>query len=240
MTAPAPTPPKRLRVWDLPARLFHWVLVALVVTSWASAQFAESLHDATLKYHCWSGYGVLVLVVWRVLWGFVGPAQSRLSRFVKSPAAALIYARDLISGTTRRFLGHNPLGGYMVLALLLVLLAQATLGLFVADREELATGPLYKLIDPQLWKPVRHWHHFIFNRVILPLAILHIAVNLSYQFVKREPLITAMVTGDKPAMAYEDQAGSNTPQPSNARALLCLLASAVLVFGMIATLGGKI
>ena len=240
MTAPAPTPPKRLSVWDLPARLFPWVLVALVVTSWASAQFAESLHDATLKYHRWSGYGVLVLVVWRVLWGFVGPAQSRFSRFVKSPAAALIYARDLISGTTRRFLGHNPLGGYMVLALLLVLLAQATLGLFVADREDLATGPLYKLIDPQLWKPVRHWHHFIFNRVILPLAILHIAVNLSYQFVKREPLITAMVTGDKPAMAYEDQAGSNTPQPSNARALLCLLASAVLVFGMIATLGGKI
>ena len=240
MTAPAPTAPKRLRVWDLPARLFHWVLVALVVTSRASTEFAESLHDATLKYHRWSGYGVLVLVVWRVLWGFVGPEQSRFSRFVKSPTAALIYAWDLISGTTRRFLGQNPLGGYMVLALLLVLLAQATLGLFVADREELASGPLYKLIDPQLWKPVRHWHHFIFNRVILPLAILHIAVNLSYQFVKREPLISAMVTGDKPAMAYEDQAGSNTPQPSNARALLCLLASAVLVFGMIATLGGKI
>ena len=230
----------QVKAWDLSTRLFHWSLAVLVLASWASAEFADSLIDPTLKYHRWAGYGLLILLVWRVIWGFFGPARSRFSRFVKGPGAALAYAREVWAGTPCRFLGHNPLGGYMVLALLAILIVQSVLGLFVSARDELATGPLYKLIDPQLWRPVKLWHHFIFNRVILAVAGLHIAVNLYYQFVKREPLIRAMITGDKPDSAYVDAAYAGTARPSGVRALLCLVVSAALVFGLIIALGGKI
>ena len=103
-----------IKVWDLPTRLFHWALVLLIVVSWATSEFAEALHDATLKYHRFSGYIILVLVVWRLLWGVVGPAASRFSNFVRGPRAAFGYVRDQLAGMPRRFLGHNPVGGYMI------------------------------------------------------------------------------------------------------------------------------
>ena len=230
----------QVEVWDLPTRIFHWTLVVLVFAGWGTSEWSQALHDPTLKFHRWAGYGILVVMGWRVLWGFFGPPASRFSHFIAKPGVALAYGRDVIAGASRRFLGHNPLGGYMVLALLVILIAEAGLGLFVVDRDELANGPLYKLIDPTLLPAVRHWHRFIFYRVILPLAGLHILANAYYQFVKRDPLIRAMITGQKPAGSYEDQADASEPGPSPARALLCLSVSAAFVFGTIIALGGKI
>lgn len=241
MTDPATTGP--VRVWDLPTRLFHWALVLLVVLSWASAEFSDKLADVTMRWHRWTGYAVLVLLMWRLMWGFAGSPASRFASFVSSPRVALDYGRDLVSGFSRRYLGHNPLGAWMVLALLAVVTTQATVGLFTVEHDELANGPLSRLVSEGWWKPIRRTHHFLFENVLLPLIALHVAANALYGLVKGEPLVKAMVTGKKPAGAYVDAAALNEAGPTRAiavRAILCLAVSAVLVFGVLLTFGGRL
>lgn len=231
------------RVWDLPTRLFHWALVLLVASAWASSHYAAELKDVTLRWHRWNGYALLVLLTWRLIWGVVGSPASRFSSFVASPAAALRYGLDVARGNARRFLGHNPLGAWMVVALILAVLGQAVLGLFTVEHDDLANGPLARLVDESLWKPIRRWHHFIFDRLILPLAALHIAANLFYGLVKREPLVRAMVTGVKPAGDYEDAMKLSTDADTGSpllRAFICLAAAGALVFTPLLAFGGKL
>ncbi len=237
------------RVWDLPTRLFHWTLVLLVISAWATAYYAEELRDATLRWHRWNGYAVLVLLAWRLLWGFVGSPASRFSSFIGSPAAALRYGLDVARGKARRFLGHNPLGAWMVIALILAVLAQAVVGLFTTEHNDLASGPLARWAGDDLTKPIRRWHHFVFDKVILPLATLHIVANLFYALVKREPLIRAMVTGVKPAGDYEDSprlatAGDSSTDTGTGRvllrAVLCLAAAVAIVFAPLLAFGGRL
>ena len=237
--APAATAAtQRARAWDLPTRAFHWSLVALIAAAWATSTFAEKLGDATLRLHRGIGLAVLVLVVWRLLWGLVGSSTSRFAGFVRSPVAAVSYARDLVSGRDRRFLGHNPLGAFMVLALLAVIAGQGALGLFTVEHNDLASGPLARFVAEELWKPIRRWHHFLFETALLPLAGLHILANVLYGVVKRDPLIPAMVTGSKPAAAYED-APTATLAPTW-RALVCLALAAALVLAPIKLLAGRL
>lgn len=230
--------PQSVRAWDLPTRLFHWSLLTLVIASWATAQFAERIKDPTLRLHRWAGIAILVLVTWRLLWGFAGAPTSRFSRFVRSPGAALAYARDLMAGRTRHYLGHNPLGAYMILALLAVLIAQAGLGLFTTEHNDLASGPLARFAPEDWVKPIRRWHHFLFNRVLLPLAGLHILANALYGVVKRDPLVRAMVTGRKPAADYADANGEVTN--AGGRALICLVIAVAIVLGGITVAGGRL
>src|SRR5512136_1720920 len=125
--------------WDLPTRIFHWTLVALIVCAWATFEFSEELDDPRLVWHRWNGLALLSLIVWRVLWGFMGPGNARFTSFVRGPGAALRYARDLLSGTPRHFLGHNPLGSFIILALIGLVAAIGTLGLFALEHNDLAT-----------------------------------------------------------------------------------------------------
>lgn len=243
MTNPVTTGTGMVRVWDLPTRVFHWALVLLVVSSWASAEFSDKLADVTMRWHRWAGYSLLVLLVWRLLWGLVGSPASRFASFVSSPRAALAYGQELVRGHSRRYLGHNPLGAWMVLALLAVVAAQATIGLFTVEHDELANGPLARLVSESWWKPIRRTHHFLFENVLLPLIALHVVANALYGLLKREPLVKAMVTGDKPAGAYADAAALNAIRPVHAvavRAILCLAASTALVFGVLLTFGGRL
>ena len=228
-----------MTAWDLPTRLFHWSLVALVAAAWISYRYAEALGDVTLVWHRGIGLAILTLVVWRVLWGFAGSATSRFATFVRSPAAALAYARDLIAGKSRHFLGHNPLGAWMILALLCVLATDAGFGLFAVDDNDLTGGPLYRLVSEDANKFATHWHEEIFDAVLLPLIALHIAANVFYGRVKKEPLITAMVTGMKPAGAYEDAQCIGAAGRPMLRAALLLVLAAAIVLGAIFGLGGK-
>jgi cytochrome b len=229
------------RVWDLPTRLFHWALVIVVASAWASAYYADTLRDVTMRWHRWNGYGLLVLLVWRLLWGFAGSPASRFANFLASPLTALRYGLDTVLGRSRRFLGHNPLGGWMVVALLVALAAQAVLGLFTIEHDDLANGPLAGLIADGWAKPIRRWHHFMFEQVILWLVGLHLVANLLYAVVKREPLVRAMITGSKPPGAYEDAGRIGSPPSAMAlRALLCLVIAAGLVFGSILAAGGRL
>ncbi|WP_439542017.1 cytochrome b/b6 domain-containing protein [Hyphomicrobium sp.] len=230
----------RVPAWDLPTRLFHWTLLGLVVSAWATSEFAESLGDETLVLHRANGLALLTLLVWRMLWGVFGSSTARFATFVGGPRRIVAYARGLITGRSPAYLGHNPLGALMVVALLASLLAIATLGLFATDDNDLAGGPLYRLVGEAANARAAGLHDRIFHVVLLPLAALHVAANTLYTLVKKEPLIQAMIRGTKPAADYADAASVEIPSAPGLRALACLAAAAVIVLGGILALGGNL
>jgi cytochrome b len=226
---------RNVKAWDWPTRAFHWTLVFCIVSAWASFRLADRIGDPTLIWHRWNGYAILVLVVFRLIWGFVGSSTSRFTAFVTWPWNAAAYGFDMLRGRKRLFLGHNPLGTWMILALLAAVAAQGMLGLFSLEHNELVAGPLKRLIAHELSEKVTKWHVWFFN-VILALAAVHIAANALYGLVKKEPLIRAR----KPAEAYEDEDEAVIAEAVGFRALVVLLMAAGIVFGGIIAAGGRI
>jgi cytochrome b len=228
-----------VKAWDWPTRAFHWTLVFCLVSAWASFKLADRIGDTTLIWHRWNGYAILILLTFRLIWGFVGSSTSRFAAFVTWPWSALRYALDLATGKSRPFLGHNPLGGWMILILLTAVTVQGSMGLFALEHNELVAGPLKRLIAHETSEAITKLHVKGIN-LILGLAAIHITANVLYGLLKKDPLIRAMVTGRKPAEAYEDQAEARIAENVTLRALLCLLAAKILVFGGITALGGRI
>lgn len=224
--------------WDLPTRLFHWTLLALIVWAWVSVSYAEALGDTLLVYHRANGLAILTLIVWRILWGFAGSSTSRFRGFVRGPSAVASYAGGLLRGRAPRYLGHNPLGALMVIALLATVATIGTLGLFAVDDNDLVGGPLYALVGEGTNISLTRRHDQIFHLVLLPLVLLHIAANSLYTLVKKEPLVQAMVTGRKPAETYAD--ASAATQAPLGRAVVCLVIAALIVLGGILALGGSL
>ncbi len=182
------TPDSRL-VWDLPLRMTHWALVLAVAGCWAT-------HYAGVEWFTWHrrlGYTVLVLVAFRVVWGFVGTRHARFASFVRGPRMLLAYLRERGPATV----GHNPLGALSVIALLALLLLQAATGLFAND-EIMNMGPFYGWIAPELSNRITSLHRAS-SEWLLVLIGLHVAAVVSYVFVRRQPLMSAMITGRKPA-----------------------------------------
>jgi len=232
--------PSKVRAWDLPTRLFHWLLALLIQFAWVSWRYAEVLGDPALKLHRWNGHTVLVLVVWRVLWGLFGSSTSRFSAWLWWPWTAAGYGIRLLRGQTPLYLSHNPLGSYMILLLLAAVTAQATSGLFAVEHNDLTAGPLYRLISEATQKTVTGWHTSFFYWWVLVLVPIHILANLWYGLAKREPLITAMITGRKPAAAYLDAPEATIVARPLLRALACLAVAAGVVFGIVyGAMGGK-
>ena len=205
-------------VWDLPVRITHWLLVVGVAGSWAT-------HHAGVEWFAWHrrlGYAVLVLAAFRVAWGFVGTRHARFASFVRGPRAVLDYLR-----TGRETTGHNPLGALAVLAMLVLLLAQASSGLFAND-EIMNAGPLYGWIAPDLSNRLTSLHRAN-SDWLLTLIALHLAAVAWYVRVRRRALVRAMVTGRKDAHAVPDSEairGSRTPL---AVAIVLLLAGALVL-----------
>lgn len=224
----------KVLAWDFPTRIFKWTLVALVASAWASNKFGGGMPN----WHKWTGYAILVLIVFRLLWGFVGGSTARFASFVRGPGAALSYGLSFLQGRTPKYLGHNPLGGAMVIAILIALAAQAVLGLYAGDDDRLIIdGPLARTVSNSAVTIAARWHHRVFDLLKI-LIVLHVAANLYYAFVKREPLIKGMATGYKPAADYVDAPAARPGSPM--AALGCLIAAVVIVFGGIVALGGKI
>ncbi|MDX2257513.1 MAG: cytochrome b/b6 domain-containing protein [Hyphomicrobiaceae bacterium] len=234
-SAGAPT----VLAWDAPTRLFHWALVLAIATSWATYEFSESIGDPVLKWHRWSGHVVLVLIVWRVLWGFVGTSTARFATFIPSPSEVAGYVWQMRAGAAPGYLGHNPLGSLMVLALLGLVAAQAVLGLFTVEHNDLTAGPLYRLISEAQQKLLSAWHGFLFEGVIVWLIAAHIIANVAYGFIRRSPHVSAMLTGRKHAGRFADAPAARVPARPLARAFACLLIAAALVYGTIVALGGR-
>ncbi len=176
-------------VWDIPVRLFHWILVLLIAFSWLSNKMDW------MTWHMYSGYTILTLVLFRILWGFVGSTHARFSDFICGPRALIAYVKTLPSRTAAKFAGHNPLGGISVVLILLCVLVQAGTGLFAND-DIINEGPLYKHVSKALSDWLTTIHKYNFN-VLLALIGVHVAAVLYYLVWKSENLIKPMFTGRK-------------------------------------------
>lgn len=184
--------------WDLPTRLFKWSLVGLVALAWISSGF----EDPEMTVHKAAGIGILTLLVFRLLWGFVGGSTSRFAAFVRGPRAVAEHLRAMREGSARPYLGHNPVGGLMVVGLLAACSIQVALGLCASDGV-MAVGPLAGHVGED-WASWAGTLHCVWFYALLSLAAVHIATNVYYQLFKREKLITAMVTGRKARLGFAD------------------------------------
>jgi len=181
----------KILVWDLPLRLFHWLLVLLVVVSVVSAKIGGN----AMQIHLLSGYTVFTLVLFRILWGFLGGAHARFASFVRGPAAVISYLRALPRHQAGQHLGHNPAGAWSVIIMLIALLVQAGTGLFSND--DIATeGPLAKLVSKALSDRITGAHH-LNVKLLYALIALHLSAVAYYLIYKRENLIKPMLTGFK-------------------------------------------
>jgi cytochrome b len=172
----------RQRVWDLPVRLVHWLLAALIAFSW------WSVHHHHTDWHIWSGCAILTLLLFRILWGFVGSSTARFSGFVRGPSALAAYWRGRWNG-----IGHNPVGALSVIALLAAVAVQVGLGLVSEDEDGIFMGPLAGLVSTETSDKARDLHELWFN-VILALVALHLLAILYYRLRGRK-LTLPMVTG---------------------------------------------
>ncbi|MES2825146.1 MAG: cytochrome b/b6 domain-containing protein [Pseudomonadota bacterium] len=188
-----------LKVWDLPVRIFHWGLVIAFV----AAYITNLLGVNYFKYHVWCGYTVIILVLFRIIWGVVGTYHAKFIHFVRSPFATTKYALSIIKKADKHYAGHNPLGALMVLVLLLALLIQAITGLFSND-EIFNLGPLYGYVDNDLSLALTEIHQNLFYW-ILGAVILHIIAVCLHIFFKRDNIIKAMVTGEKSNKGLENE-----------------------------------
>lgn len=210
--------PHLVRIWDLPTRLFHWLLALCVIGLVTTAQLGQ------MEWHFRLGYAVLTLLLFRILWGVFGGRWSRFSAFVYSPASLWRYLRG--RGDAHHDAGHTPTGALSVFALLLFLLAQVGTGLF-SDDEIAASGPLARLASGDLVSLATWYHREVGKRVLIVLVLLHVLAVLYYLWRKHRNLLRPMLTGDKELAealpASRDDAGSRLL----ATVLLSLSAGAV-------------
>lgn len=217
MSSPVP-----LRVWDLPTRLFHWALVLLVALQYATAEF----HVLDMAWHFWFGYATLALMLFRILWGAFGSQTSRFAGFVRGPRAVIAYVRSQFSTNPQSSAGHNPLGGWSVLALLACILAQIVTGLFASDEID-TDGPLVAFVSTRTVKLMTRLHDWN-QDLLLALIALHVLAVLAYLLFKRENLIVPMISGRKAVRSAE-----NLRFASDWLALALLAASVVAVGGLL-------
>ena len=182
--------PRALRVWDLPTRLFHWVLVALVIGWFVTVKAS----DDWLAWHFRCGYAILTLVLFRLAWGVIGGRYARFRTFLFGPRAIIGYLRN--APDAPRTFGHNPLGSLSVWALLASLAFQVVTGLFAND-DIMMAGPLASTVSGDTSSLITRLHHFN-EPVLLILIGLHVAAVFGYLLFRRENLVRPMLTGDKP------------------------------------------
>jgi cytochrome b len=211
------------QVWDLPVRLCHWTLVAAVAGAWLT----HALGINYFVYHVWCGYAVLVLVTFRIVWGIVGTRHARFWNFLRAPRPTARYGWDLLRGRVTHYAGHNPLGAWMVLLLLLALFAQALLGLFGND-EIYNLGPLNGYVSYDRGIELTSLHRRLFYWIVAAIT-LHVAAILYHRIAHKEHLVRAMITGRKSAAVVPDS--ETIPSSQIVAAVLIVIALAgVLVW----------
>jgi cytochrome b len=214
-----------VKVWDLPVRLFHWLIVLTVGFSWYSAEIGN------MVWHYWSGVAALVLVLFRLIWGVIGSSTARFSSFVRAPAAVLTYLRrprgKPLAG------GHNPIGGYSVIAMLIILAAQVATGLFAVDVDGMESGPLSYLVAFDQGRIAANVHHLTFT-LLQAMVFLHVLAIAFYAACGRR-LVKPMITG------RDGQLGKNAPELTGGGTLRALLAvAAAALAGWWVSLGAPI
>lgn len=211
----------KVRIWDLPTRLFHWLLVLAI----SGALVTQYLGGTAMAWHFRFGYLALSLVGFRVIWGLIGTRHARFASFVRGPGVILAYLRGRVA-PDEATPGHNPLGALSVLAMLGVVLLQTGSGLFASD-DIAAQGPLAKFVDQGLSEQISTLHAQVGAKVIYALVGLHLCAIAYYRLRRRVNLIWPMVSGDKmPARASD---AVKEGWGVWVRALICFLACAATV-----------
>jgi cytochrome b len=211
---------KSVRVWDLPTRVFHWALLACVV----GLVITGKIGGGTIDWHARLGYAVLTLLLFRLVWGFVGGRWSRFASFIYSPRSLMQYLKG--RAHPDHLVGHNPLGAGSVFAMLLVLAAQISSGL-ISDDEISFTGPLNKWVSSADGLLATWYHKEVGQFLLLGLVALHVAAIVFYLRKKRENLIYPMVVGDK--IVDHDATSARDDMGSRLLALGILVACALFV-----------
>ena len=209
-------------VWDWPVRVVHWVMVLLVAVSLTTGLIGSEM----LVWHMRSGETLLALLLFRIVWGFVGSPNARFASFVRGPTAVFAYCRSFVRPPHQVHATHNPIGGWMVIALMLALLFQAGTGLFTND-DILNEGPLVKHISKDLSDAISSLHRRGWW-VVAGLSALHIVAVLSYLMVLRDNLVYPMVHGRKtlPPLVADPTAAT----ASSTRAVVVLAVCAAVVW----------
>ena len=211
-----------IRVWDLPTRLFHWLLAAAVVGLVITANVGGNW----MNWHLRLGYLVLTLLLFRLVWGFVGGHWSRFGSFLYAPSSLIAYLQGRAKLEHR--VGHTPLGALSVFALLLVLLAQVTTGL-MSDDEIAFFGPLVRFVSGDTVALATSYHKNVGKFIVIGLVVLHVAAIAFYKWVKKDNLVRPMLVGDK-----QMPASFKVPQARDS------LASRVLALMVLAVCGGAV
>lgn len=214
-----------IKVWDIGVRLFHWSLVALFVVAYLTGDDDEGL---TATLHAWAGYIIIGLLAFRIVWGLVGSRHARFTDFVYGPGKIIAYLKDVFTGHPKRYLGHNPAGGLMVVVMILMLSAVSWTGLkayqaegkgplaatgdsvialaippAIADDDDEGMGELGGREGDEFWEEA----HEASVNIMLLLIVLHLTGVVASSVMHDENLVRAMVTGRKQRLK-EDQAPS--------------------------------
>ena len=211
-------------VWDLPTRLFHWLFVLTICVQYATGEAGGEW----LVWHFRTGYFMMGLLTFRIIWGFVGPTHARFSSFIKGPGSTLAYLRQIQQAGQEAIhsVGHNPLGGLMVIAMIALLSAQVVTGLFSSDGLSYY-GPYSATVSSDRSDQISDWHGVLFY-IILAAAVLHILAVLYYTFIKKSPLVPAMLHGRKPQAHVPPDEGIE--HSALGRAVIVAVIAAVVVF----------
>jgi cytochrome b len=205
----------KIKVWDWPTRISHWLLVGLIAAAWWTGE------NENLTWHYRIGMMVLMLVLFRLIWGFIGGSTARFASFVKGPRAIATYLR----GASLHKVGHNPLGALSVLALLGLVSIVVALGLVATDEDGLDPGPLSHLVSYEAAEQAQELHETAFDLLLVMIA-LHVAAILYYLLFKRDNLIGPMLTG-----AREGPEGAEALRPAPPwRTVFAILAAAFITW----------
>ncbi|WP_185829181.1 cytochrome b/b6 domain-containing protein [Sphingomonas ginkgonis] len=209
-------------VWDLPVRITHWALAALVFWSWGTAKWHHE------QWHIWSGYAILFLLLFRLFWGVAGSTTARFTSFVRGPGGVLAYIRNARGWHA---IGHTPLGALSVVALLGLMIAQIGFGLILVDDDGVCGGPLSNMVDSQTSELAMGIHAQLFN-LLLGFIALHLAAIVYYRLARHKKLVRAMITGRS-----EAPAGTIANVPAGVGRLVLCLAFAAAISGWIIAQG---
>lgn len=210
---------RTIRVWDLPTRIFHWLLAASVVGSFVTVKIGG---DA-MNWHARFGYAVLALLLFRWVWGFIGPVHARFASFVKGPAAIV----EMLRGKPWQGVGHNPLGALSVLAMITVFGFQAALGLFATD-DIMFEGPLAKHVSNDWVAFATRWHHRA-QWLLIGLVVMHIGAIIVHRVVRHHDLVRPMITGDMEVHDAPSAESARDDAMTRAKAIVVMAFAAMLV-----------
>lgn len=180
-------------VWDRVTRLWHWTFACCVIAGWLLGEFRDF---DTIQWHFYIGYAIAALIIWRMIWGFVGPNPVRFVTFVSSLKKTAAYLSRIRLKEPSGFPGHNPVGVLSIIAMLILLALQVFTGLFVEDDALFSAGPLAYAVDSELRSSFKSLHH-LNAKAILVMVALHLAAIAFYRLWKKEDLVTPMFTGSK-------------------------------------------